>query len=109
MKVREDDICYADGTESSYGVVEKNDACMIVPLDHNDDVYLVEQYRHPVGRRFWELPRDSRGETNDVNPITLAHGELLEETGLRASKMLFIGSFFYAYGDLPLRISSRMD
>ncbi|KAB2675823.1 NUDIX hydrolase [Brucella tritici] len=98
LKLREDRIRYPDGTDSTFGVVEKNDASMIVPLDDDGNVYLVEQYRYPVGRRFWELPQGSWEGKNDVDPITLARGELLEETGLRARDLQFVGYFFHAYG-----------
>jgi len=59
MKVREDRIVYPDGSESIYGVVEKNDAALIFAMDDEDGVYLVEQFRYPVGS-FRKGPGRSR-------------------------------------------------
>lgn len=98
MKVREDRIVYPDGSESIYGVVEKNDAAMIFAMDDEDGVYLVEQFRYPVGRRFWELPQGAWQEQENVDPLTLARGELQEETGLTAEEMVYLGETYEAYG-----------
>ena len=43
LKVREDKIRRASGNEGIYGVVEKPDFAIILPID-GDIVYLVEQY-----------------------------------------------------------------
>jgi len=98
MKVREDRIVYPDGSESIYGVVEKNDAAMIFAMDDEDGVYLVEQFRYPVGNRFWELPQGAWQEQADVDPLVLARGELREETGLTAADMVYLGETYEAYG-----------
>ncbi|RRD21755.1 NUDIX hydrolase [Brucellaceae bacterium VT-16-1752] len=98
MKVREDAIRYPDGSESIYGVVDKHDAAMVFALDDDNNVYLVEQFRYPVGQRFWELPQGAWQGQDGVDPLTLAHGELQEETGLTAGRMTFIGQTFEAYG-----------
>ncbi|MGB1311824.1 MAG: ADP-ribose pyrophosphatase, partial [Leucothrix sp.] len=55
MSVREDKICRASGAEGVFGVVDKADFVVILPIQ-DDDIYLVEQYRYPVEKRFWELP-----------------------------------------------------
>ena len=98
MKVREDRIVYPDGSESIYGVVEKNDAALIFAMDDEEGVYLVEQFRYPVGRRFWELPQGAWQEHENIDPLTLAHGEQREETGLSATEMIYVGETYEAYG-----------
>lgn len=98
MKVREDRVERRDGSQGIYGVVEKNDFSLIVPIDAAGVVYLVEQFRYPVGKRFWELPQGSWEEHEDVDPLELAHGELREETGLAADEMTYVGQLFEAYG-----------
>ncbi len=52
MSVREDDVQRFDGSPGIYGVVDKPDYALIIPLD-GDRVHLVEQYRYPVGARRW--------------------------------------------------------
>jgi ADP-ribose pyrophosphatase len=97
MRVREDTIRRRDGSDGLYGVVEKPDFVVIVPLDGNR-LHLVEQFRYPVGARYWELPQGSWEEAPDADPLELARGELQEETGLRAAKMIEVGHLFEAYG-----------
>ena len=58
--MREDVIERANGERGIYGVVDKDPACIIIPIDSTPDgdfVYLVEQFRYTVGERFKELPQ----------------------------------------------------
>lgn len=96
MTVREDTIVRADGSPGIYGVVEKRDFAVIAAV-REQSIYLVEQYRYPIGKRFWELPQGSR-EEQDVDPLALALAELREETGLIAGSMLHVGHLYEGYG-----------
>ena len=96
MTVREDEIVRADGSVGLYGVIEKTDFAVIVAISENG-VYLVEQYRYPVGQRFWELPQGS-WEGNTIDAVDLARAELREETGLIAGNIQHVGHLFLAYG-----------
>ena len=96
MKVREDRILRQNGREGIYGVVEKADFAIILPL-LGDSIVLVEQYRYPVGERFWELPAGS-WETDAIGKEALATEELREETGYRAGELTYVGELFDAYG-----------
>ena len=79
-----------------YGWVEKSPSALIVPVD-GDQVWMIEQFRHPVGERFWEFPQGAwEGVSGD--PEDLARGELAEETGLRAGEMKHLGRLHFAYG-----------
>ena len=49
-----------------------------------DGFWLVEQYRHPVGRRAWEFPQGGWPAGAGGTPEELGRAELAEETGLRA-------------------------
>jgi len=56
-----------------------------VALDDDDRVVLVQQYRHPIGARLWELPAgliDVAGE----NLVDAAARELAEEADLAAER-----------------------
>ena len=58
-------------------------AVSIVALDQQDRVLLINQYRHPVGMRMWEIPAgllDVDGEP----PHTAAQRELAEEADMTA-------------------------
>lgn len=96
MTVREDKIVRPSGAQGVYGVVEKRDFAVIAAIE-NDQVWLVEQFRYPVGGRYWELPQGS-SEESTMTPAELAAAELREETGLIARSMVHAGHLFAAYG-----------
>ncbi|WP_369896558.1 NUDIX domain-containing protein [Erwinia aeris] len=90
MSLKEDRILRADGSEGLYSVIEKEDFVVVIPVE-NDEVYLVEQYRYPLGHRTTELPQGSWECSHEVAPEDVARGELKEETGLSAGKMVYVG------------------
>jgi len=99
-RVREDVIERSNGVRGIYGVIEKDPACLIVPLEETaegDFVYLVEQFRYTVGQRSLEFPQGG-WERGDVIPEELARGELREETGLVADSMTQLARFQIAVG-----------
>jgi 8-oxo-dGTP pyrophosphatase MutT (NUDIX family) len=96
MRLREDDILRSNGKSGIYGVVEKHDAAIILPIDHGR-VWLVEQYRYTIEERALELPQGG-WEKDVAHPEDLARGELKEETGLHAASMIHLGWLWIAYG-----------
>lgn len=102
MRLHEDRLERPDGSPGLYAWVEKPPGTLIVPLD-GDGVYLVEQLRHPVGRRFWDFPQGAWEDAPDADAEALARGELAEETGLRAASIERLGTLYYAYGILDQR------
>lgn len=97
MRVREDSTERPDGSPGIYGVVEKADFAVIVPLD-NGLIHLVGQYRYPVRGRYWELPQGSWEDAPGTDQLELARAELREETGLTAATMTHVGHLFECYG-----------
>jgi ADP-ribose pyrophosphatase len=97
MRVREDSVALADGSTGIYGVVEKPDCVLVVPVDGRS-VFMVEQYRYPVGGRFVEFPQGSWEKDRDASPVVVARGELEEETGLTAGSLIQIGFMYLSYG-----------
>ena len=97
-RVREDIIRWADGSDGLYGVVERHDFVVVLPLHDDGDVTVVEQYRYPVRRRMIELPMGMWEDRPDVSPEAVAAGELAEETGLHAARLLRAGAMFQGAG-----------
>ena len=116
MRLHEDITERADGTPGLYAWIEKPPAAVIVPLDAGH-VWLVEQHRHPIGARFWELPQGAweddpaarrrtwraaswprRPACAPPGSSTSASCSLAEETGLRAARMEHLGKLYFAYG-----------
>src|SRR5215472_11354867 len=96
MTVREDEIERNNGTRGIYGVIEKCDSAIVIAID-GDDVYLIEQYRYPVGMATLEFPQGSL-ERNDVDPAVIAREELQAETGLVADTLEPLGVIYIAWG-----------
>ena len=70
-----------NGRETSRVYLVHRGASAIVPVE-DGQVYLVQQYRYPIGRTTWEIPAGKREEGQ--TPIACARAELKQETGLRA-------------------------
>jgi 8-oxo-dGDP phosphatase len=84
IAVRVDQVAMPGGGQAKREVVEHLGAVAILTLDEDDHVTLIHQYRHPIGRRNWELPAgliDKLGE----DPVETARRELVEEAGLAAA------------------------
>jgi 8-oxo-dGTP pyrophosphatase MutT (NUDIX family) len=96
MRVREDEILRSNGKTGIYGVVEKDDAAIILPIDQGR-VWLVEQFRYTIQERALELPQGG-WEMEVDDPEELARGELKEELGLDAAEMTLLGTLWIAYG-----------
>lgn len=81
--LRADEVSMPGGRTARREVVEHYGAVGVVAMDDNNNVAMICQYRHPVGRRLWELPAgllDVGGEP----PHLSAARELEEEAGLKA-------------------------
>jgi 8-oxo-dGDP phosphatase len=84
MALRSDEVEMPGGRVAVREVLEHPGAVAIAALDDDDRLMVIHQYRHPVGRRLWELPAgllDVDGE----DPLDTAKRELAEEAGLVAA------------------------
>ena len=71
------------GGKGIYGVVEfKNVAVGILPLDEDNNTWLVGQYRYTIEQYEWEIPEG--GAPINSPPLASAKRELKEEVGLVA-------------------------
>ena len=82
--VRSDTVRYGDG-EMTRQYVEHPGAAAVVAIDDEERVVLIQQYRHPIKERDWEIPAgllDVAGEP----PLDTAKRELTEEVDLEADR-----------------------
>jgi len=71
------------GNKGVYGVVSfQNLAVGVIPLDEDNNTWIVGQYRYPMNAYSWEIP-EGGGNLNSP-PLDSAKRELLEETGIIA-------------------------
>lgn len=90
ITVREDQVIRPDGQPGIYGVVHMNQKAIgVVPIDDEDHVYLVGQYRYTMEQYSWEIPEG--GCPDGETPLQAAQRELLEEAGLEAAQWEEIG------------------
>ena len=97
MALREDEIERADGSRGIYAVVDKPDFALVIPAA-NDGFHLVEEYRYPLGGRYWQFPQGTFGHGRTGSPEELAATELAEETGFTASRLERLGYLHCAHG-----------
>ena len=83
IKLNHYNVINPNGGEGVYGKVHfKNIAIGIIPIDENNNTWLVGQYRFPLNKYSWEIPEG--GCPLNENPLNAAKRELLEETGFVA-------------------------
>ncbi|MBW9122198.1 NUDIX hydrolase [Microbacterium trichothecenolyticum] len=94
--VRSDTVAYGDG-QIVRQYVDHPGAAAVVAVDDEGRVLLIQQYRHPIRHRDWEIPAgllDMAGET----PLETARRELAEEVDLVASSWEPLVSIFTTPG-----------
>jgi 8-oxo-dGTP pyrophosphatase MutT (NUDIX family) len=80
VEILHDDVVRPDGQPGIYGVVHfRHLAIGVVPVDADDRVLLVGQYRYTLDHYSWEIPEG--GGDLDEEPEAAARRELVEETG----------------------------
>ncbi|GAA3105759.1 NUDIX domain-containing protein [Streptomyces echinatus] len=81
--VRTDDVVMPDGSVVRRDYQVHPGSVAVLALDEEDRVLLINQYRHPVRQKLWEIPAgllDVPGE----NPLHAAQRELYEEAHVKA-------------------------
>ena len=97
VTLRTDKVRTPDDELAERDVVLHPGAVAVLALDDVQQVLLIRQYRHPVGRLLWEIPaglRDVSGET----PWATARRELLEEAGYRARDWRLLADYYTSPG-----------
>ncbi|MGZ4555028.1 MAG: NUDIX domain-containing protein [Mycobacteriaceae bacterium] len=84
MALRVDEVQMPGGATGTREVIEHYGAVAVLAIDDANEVVLIHQYRHPMGRRLWELPAGLL-DVPDEEPLTAAQRELAEEVGIAAS------------------------
>ena len=96
IKVRVDTVLLPDGQQVLREVVVHNGAVVIVPIDQDDHVLLVRQYRHSAGESLLEAPAGTLEDSE--SPDDCAQRELQEEIGYASTDLRALGAFWTSPG-----------
>ena len=97
VTVRTDKVRMPDGELAERDVVSHPGAVAVLALDDAQQVLLIRQYRHPVGRLLWEIPAGLRDVAGEL-PWATARRELLEEAGYRARDWRVLADYYTSPG-----------
>ncbi|MBI1826296.1 MAG: NUDIX hydrolase [Planctomycetes bacterium] len=103
LKVYFDRVKFPDGRIGRYNrVVEVggHPGVAVLPL-RTASIGLVRQYRYPIDKEVWEIPR---GYSESLNTEANARRELAEETGLVALKLVSLGVIYPNSGILASEV-----
>ena len=102
--IRRDVFAY-NGDDITREYMDHTGAVAVFALDDEERVLLIKQYRHPVGRREWEIPAGLL-DVVDEDPLAAAQRELAEEADILATDWAVLGEFYTSPGgsDEAIRI-----
>ena len=109
VNMRVDTVEKASGRKTTREVVEHSDCIAVVALDEQDNVLLVRQFRHAVGKFLLEIP--AGGIDPGEEPIDSVRRELQEEIGYFPRTIDSLGGFYAipGYGTEYLHCFSATD
>ena len=96
LKLRKDKIRLPNGRTSIREVVEHPGGVGVVPLDAQENVIMVRQYRYPYRKELLEIPAGKL--TPGEEPLDCGKRELKEETGAEAGFFIDLGKLLPSPG-----------
>ena len=96
ITLRVDRVILPDGRESIREVVECPKSVVVVPIDADENVIFVRQYRYATGQPLLELPAGKCEEKE--TPSDTAQRELQEEIGYKAGELHSLVSYWTGPG-----------
>jgi len=96
FKIRRDTLKTPDGRQTKLDIVDHGGSVVILPIDQDNNLLFVRQYRHAAGGDLLELPAGTRDEEEPYEAC--AAREIREETGMEAGTLQKVGAFYLAPG-----------
>ena len=92
FRVERDRVRLSNGRETTLDIVRHRGSVVLIPQPSPEEVILIRQYRHAIGRWIWELPAGTleAGES----PRVAARRECEEEIGLTPKRVAKLGAFY---------------
>lgn len=94
--LEEVEVALPNGKQKTYDRIDHRDSVTILPLDEDNNIWFVRQFRLGSQSELVELPAGvmERGE----EPLDCARREIREEIGMAANQWRKLGSFYLAPG-----------
>ena len=96
FSVEKVDLTLPDGSRKNYDRINHKDSATILPVDEDNNIWFVRQYRIGSEKELLELPAGVFN--NGEDPLTCAQREIREEIGMAARTWKQIGVFYLAPG-----------
>jgi ADP-ribose pyrophosphatase len=96
LSLRVDTVETADGQQSTREIVARTDCIGVVPVDADDNIIMVKQYRLATGKELLEIPAGGIDPGEDA--VVAVTREMQEETGLRPQRVERLTGFYLSPG-----------
>ena len=96
LKLRVDTVQTADGRKSTREIIEHAACIAVIPVDTDDNILLVKQYRRAPDKELLEIPAGGINEGEDAEEAVIR--EMQEEIGFRPQKLERLGGFYSSPG-----------
>jgi len=96
INVKVDTLSLPNGHKVERELVQKSNAVVMVPIDNNDNVLLVRQWRQPADQALLEVPAGNID--GDESADDCAQRELQEEIGYASRNLRALGGFWTTPG-----------
>ena len=87
-----DTVEKSGGKRTTREIVEHSDCIVAVAVDEQNNILLVRQFRHAVGKSLLEAP--ARGIDPGEEPVDCVRRELQEEIGYLPQQLEELGGFY---------------
>ena len=96
LKLCVDTVLTVDGRESTREIIEHAACIAVIPVDADDSVLLVKQYRRAVDKELLEIPAGGIDPGEDAEAAVIR--EMQEEIGYRPDRIERLGGFYSTPG-----------
>ena len=102
VKLFVDDVELPDGKKTIREVVRHPGAVCVIPIDENENVIMIKQFRYPFAEVLYEIPAGKLEPNED--PLDAVIRELEEESGVNAKNVEYIGTMYTTVAILDEKI-----